>query len=778
MTMMTTVFRNKQIQRMISCRAQKKCAVIIHIRGLVQGVGFRPYIYRLAIKHHISGGVNNTGYGVQIHAMGARKHINGFISEIPLFAPPVAEIFDMTVAEANGYKATGFHFLNSSDNTADITEVSPDIAVCPDCLNDMETPGHRMQYPLINCTNCGPRYSIIKRLPYDRHQTTMEEFSMCIGCADEYKDILNRRFHAQPIACNHCGPQYSLYSSDGDLVKTENIPLQTAQLIDNGRIIAIKGTGGFHLVCDAMNNDCIQRLRIRKQREGKPFAVMFPSVDILGMFAHVTHSEKKQLCSWKRPIVLLQSKNNLPCTVNAHLSMLGALLPYMPYHYLLFKYLRTKAIILTSGNLSGEPVIINRKDALGKLGNVFDFLVDYNRKIYNRTDDSVVQVIDKNIQIIRRSKGFVPKPIRMTMDVDGIFAAGGELKNCFCLGIKKMAIMSQHIGDLKNMETYSFFKESVRLAKELFHFEPATIATDMHPDYLTTQWSESQGVNIIYIQHHHAHIASCLAEHKIKENESVIGLAYDGTGYGTDGHIWGSEIMLCNMKDFQRLGHFEYMPMPGGDKSITEPWRMALGCLYHVFGKNIPGIVFEKLQTVSQNSLETVLSALDKNINITQTCGIGRLFDAVGSLLGLCHYARFEAEGPMKLEAILCHKTKSYYDTDIDKNNTILVGPIIEKIVEDLNRKSRLDVIAARFHNTIIEITARFLGEIIDPGYTKHIVLSGGAFQNRYLLSGMKRKLKTMHIQVLTNHQVPVNDGGIALGQLAVAAAKRDQSCA
>lgn len=749
--------------------------VKISVRGLVQGVGFRPHIYRIAIKNNIEGWVKNSTIGVQIKAIGEKENLENFIRDISNLAPPVADISAINVAYASLNGENGFKIIPSSGRKQEITEVSPDIAVCGDCLHDMEIQNHRVDYPLINCTNCGPRFSIIKALPYDRRQTTMDIFPMCKTCSAEYSDIQDRRFHAQPVACNACGPVYSLFSTEGNLINGENLPLQAARLIDEGKILAIKGTGGFHLACDALNAETVNRLRTGKLREGKPFAVMFPNIETLSEFASLHAEEIKALTSWRRPIVLVDEKNKLPATVNAGLSRIGAVLPYMPFHYLLFRYLSTKAIILTSGNLSEEPVIINPAVANEKLGQVFDFMIDYNREIQNRTDDSVVQHIDGNIQIIRRSRGYAPKPIALNFETEGIFASGAELKNCFCLGKGKLAIMSQHIGDLKNLETFSFFSESAERFSKLFRFEPQLIATDLHPDYLTTDWSRKQGLPVEYVQHHHAHIASCMAEHGL--DEKVIGLSFDGTGYGTDGHIWGSEIMLCDLVGFERLGHFEYLPMPGGDKAVKEPWRMALACLYTVYGRNIPIDALKHFEFLNPKDYEMILAALEKNINITLTSGIGRLFDAAASLLGLCHKPAFEAEGPIRLEACATDKTIDFYPTTIDNGSIIRVNGIIDGIVSDLKKGVRKEMISTRFHNSIIEATVSSITETKGSKIPEKVLLSGGAFQNRYLLSGFRKKLGALGFQVFTNQKVPANDGGIALGQLAVAAARRNKPC-
>ena len=749
--------------------------VKINVRGLVQGVGFRPHIFRIALKNNIEGWVKNSTSGVQIKAIGQKDNLQNFIRDISHLAPPVAEIskIDVTGSTRNGEQ--GFKIVPSNGKQQEITEVSPDIAVCADCLHDMETQAYRIDYPLINCTNCGPRFSIIKALPYDRRQTTMDVFPMCKTCSAEYSNIHDRRFHAQPVACNVCGPIYSLFSPKGDLIGCENLPQQAAMLIDEGNILAIKGTGGFHLACDALNAETVNRLRTGKLREGKPFAVMLPNIETLSEFAFLSKEEITALTSWRRPIVLVAGKNKLPANVSAGLSKIGAMLPYMPFHFLLFQYLSTKAIILTSGNLSEEPVIINPAEANKKLGQVFDFMIDYNRDIHNRTDDSVVQHIEGNIQIIRRSRGYAPKSIALNFETEGIFATGAELKNCFCLGKGKLAIMSQHIGDLKNLETLSFFSESAARFSELFRFEPQLIATDLHPDYLTSSWSRKQGLPVEFVQHHHAHIASCMAEHGL--DEKVIGISFDGTGYGTDGHIWGSEIMLCDLADFERLGHFEYLPMPGGDKAVSEPWRMALACLYTVYGSNLPYAALKHFDFLNPQDIEMILVALEKRINITQTSGIGRLFDAAASLLGLCHKPGFEAEGPMRLEACATEKTSDFYPTAIDRDGIIRVTGIIDGMVSDLKRGVSKEIIATRFHNSIIEAAASAISETKVSKMPEKVVLSGGAFQNRYLLSGLSKKLKVTGFQVFTNHKVPANDGGIALGQLAVAAARRSKSC-
>lgn len=749
-------------------------AINIEITGLVQGVGFRPHVYRVARGHHISGWVNNTTNGVSIRAIGNIKDLSCFIRDVCQLAPTVAEIKNLEVYSAINHGEIGFDIRSSTESgDQEITEISPDIAVCADCIEDIKSQENRIGYPLVNCTNCGPRFSIIHDIPYDRQQTSMAGFRMCEHCAAEYHDLSNRRFHAQPNACCQCGPQYTLYGADGEIIHPEELPRYAAQLIDRGCILAIKATGGFHLVCDAQNASIVKKLRTSKYREGKPFAVMFASMSVMEKYARIYTPEARAIASWQRPVVLVEGKNKLPREVNSGLKSIGALLPYMPFHHLLFEHLHTDAIICTSGNISEEPVLIDRQMVFSRLQGIFDYVIDYNRDIVNRTDDSVIQLIDGQQQLIRRSRGFVPKPVHLAFHADGILATGAELKNCFCMGKAQTAIMSQHIGDLKNMETFSYFCEAYKKAKRLFRFQPTLIATDMHPDYLTTNWSQQQGLPIEYVQHHHAHIASCMAEHQI--SESVIGLSFDGTGYGTDGHIWGGEVMLCDLVEFERLFHFEYMPMPGGEKAIKEPWRMALGCLYKVYGNTIPTIAWQAFAGIDRKRTDTVLTALRRHIHIRQTSGIGRLFDTVAFLLGHIRHAGFEAEGPMRLEARLDPCIRDAYPSAIHDGSTISVAPIIEGILEDIRKKTPAEAISARFHNTIIEAAynAVCIARQIKP--SGKVILSGGAFQNRYLLQNLTKKLQKAHMQVFTNQQVPVNDGGIALGQLTVAAARRNR---
>ncbi len=554
----------------------------------MQGVGFRPFVYRMASKHGLSGEVDNRTDGVYILVQGDTSVIDSFTNDLLHNSPPASHIksIEMSPVLTAGYK--GFSITKSKDSDSNVTEVSPDIGVCRECLGDMENDPERIAYPFVNCTNCGPRFTIIEELPYDRPLTTMSSFMMCGKCRSEYDDILNRRFHAQPIACNACGPVYKYKDHSGCLTNIDEILDKIFRQIESGKIIALKGLGGYHLLCDALNNTAVGVLRQRKQRDSKPFAVMFRDIQAAAEYCFIDENEEKELLSWRRPVVILRQKKALSPVVSNGLNTTGVLLPYMPIHYLLFRKLNTPAIVFTSGNLSDEPVITSDVVAENELTRVADSVVSYNREILNRADDSVVRFMGNRISVIRRSRGFVPRPVDLSFNVEGIIALGAEQKNSFCIGKGRQAILSQYIGDLKNRPTFDFFTESIERFKKLFRFKPSLIACDLHSGYLSSQYAESLedelGIPLIRVQHHHAHIASCMAENGI--DEEVIGISLDGTGLGTDGNIWGGEFLIADLHNFRRNTHFDYIPLPGGDRATEEPWRIAFSCLYKYLGKD------------------------------------------------------------------------------------------------------------------------------------------------------------------------------------------------
>ena len=742
----------------------------IRVKGLVQGVGFRPFIYKLALEHKIKGWVENRNDGVYIHAEADMPDCIKFIEEIKLKAPIASNIQEINVNESNLIGFSEFSIRESKSSSEEITEISPDIAVCDECLEDMKTQDHRINYPFINCTNCGPRFTIIKDLPYDRNKTTMKEFPMCELCRREYTNILDRRFHAQPVACNLCGPVYQLKTKNHETTDLQEIIAQAAKNIDEGKIIAVRGLGGFHIACDAGNIQAVKRLRSRKKREGKPFAVMFKDENALRDYAYISEGEEKLITSWRRPIVLLNAKRELAPDVSVGFKTIGAMLPYMPIHYLLFEKMKTKAIVLTSGNISDEPIVIDNNIAQNHLNEITNTFLLHNRDIYNRTDDSVCFVSNSKPRIIRRSRGYAPAPVITKYNTDGLLATGAELVNCFCLGKGRQAILSQHIGDLKNIETLEFFEESINRFTKMFRSEPQTIVCDLHPDYLSTQWAFEQNKQILQVQHHHAHIASCMAEHKL--DEKVIGIALDGVGLGDDGKIWGGEFMIADFKKFERAFHFEYVPQPGGDAANKHPWMMAVSYLRKYFSNLDFLNQLDFIKNVNHDKLAVTFKMLENNINTPLTSSAGRLFDAVSALINLCTESGFHAEAPMRLENIIETRNNHTYDFEII-NSHVSFKPMFIDIVNDLLKQVPPHEISVKFHNTVINVIFAVVKKIKADTEINKVVLSGGVFQNQYLLENTENKLKEGGFIVFSHNEVPSNDGGIALGQLMIGAKKR-----
>ncbi|MBL7110476.1 MAG: carbamoyltransferase HypF [Bacteroidales bacterium] len=743
-----------------------KGTYLIEIKGLVQGVGFRPFIYRLSKQYGLNGWVANTNEGIKVNVHTDPDSLSEFLVSLRREAPPASDIYTIQHKQVTSEEFSGFVIRESQDSSEEITEICPDIAVCEDCLHDMQTQAHRINYPFLNCTNCGPRFTIIHDLPYDRDKTTMAPFTLCTECRAEYENVMDRRFHAQPVACNTCGPAYQLFCRDEKITELEVILKRTSGIINTGGIVAVKGMGGYFLACDAKNESAVSRLRNLKHREGKPFAVMFRDLDSAREFVEITSEELELLNSWRRPVLILKEKRNLATGVSNGLNTIGSMLPYMPFHYLLFEKLDTQVIVLTSGNISDEPIIIDDNAALEVFNPRVDAILSYNREIYNRTDDSVLMMVNEIPRMIRRSRGYVPNPVQIGFDAEGILAAGAELVNCFCLGKAKSAIMSQHIGDLKNYETYAFYQESIERFKKIFRLDPEWVAYDLHPDYLSTQYAKQTGLKGVAVQHHHAHIASAMAEHGL--DEQVIGVSFDGTGLGDDGQIWGGEFLVADMSHYQRFTHFDYLPMPGGDKVTSEPWRMALSYLYRAFGKDCLNIGLTFLEQIEESRINTICRMLDKNVNSPNTSSAGRLFDAVSALLNICTHAKFHAEAPMRLENAISPNILARYDVEI--NDVIDFIPSIRMITDDLKKKVSSGIISAKFHNTVLFVVEKVVSEMKRATGLNKVILSGGTFQNRYLLGNLEKRLSKDGFQVYTQNKIPANDGGIALGQLAIAA--------
>jgi len=778
--------------------------VQVRVTGLIQGVGFRPFVYRIALRHRLTGWVRNTNENVLIRISGKPSSIKGFIDSLRKEAPPAASIEDIISEEASTENFPSFEILESHDISEDVTEISPDIAVCDECLRDISMDGNRLDYSFVNCTNCGPRFTIIRDLPYDRPGTTMAGFPMCGECRKEYETITDRRFHAQPVACNTCGPQYELHRRIAPLYAPGNkktgqdkarLPLehirsqpvsreiksileQVSGIIDGGGIIAMKGLGGMHLACDAFNKIAVARLRELKNREAKPFAIMFRDLQSAGEYTEISEAEKASLSSWRRPIVLLKvnERGNSPSlakNLNSGLNLLGIMLPYMPFHYQLFCKLKTMAIVLTSGNFSNEPIIIDNAEALEKFLPLTDAVLLHDRDIFNRTDDSVVRVIAGKERVFRRSRGYAPSPVRTILDTEGIIAFGAELSNTFCAGRGRKAFLSQHIGDLKGLETTLFYEQTLERFTRLFRVKPSLLAADLHPDYISTRTAVGFGTdNLISIQHHHAHIASCMAENKL--DEQVIGVAFDGTGYGDDGHTWGSEFLVCGLEGYHREAHLEYLPLPGGDTASEEPWRMAVSWLFRVYGKDFAKLSLPMFKRVKKKDAEMLVKMINRKVNCPLTCGAGRYFDAVASLLGLCQLASFPAEGPMLLESMTVSKCRERYDWS--GFPVISLDAALKGMIDDLEKGTSASIIISKFHNTISSVIFETVKRISRKEGLVKVVLSGGVFQNKYLFERTESLLKKSGFEVFSHSAIPANDGGISLGQLAVAAKKR-RSC-
>jgi hydrogenase maturation protein HypF len=748
----------------------------IQVRGLVQGVGFRPFIYRLARKHNLNGDVDNRINGVLINVEGDEERISDFLKDIIEQAPPASQIKTLSTKQKklNGYSSFKITPSNSQDN--EITEISPDIAVCNDCLADLDNDPGRTNYPFTNCTNCGPRFSIIEALPYDRVNTSMKDFKMCERCQSEYNDISDRRFHAQPVACNNCGPVYTFRDLDRIITDRDVVIKAVSGQISQGKSVALKGMGGYHLICDALNKDAVDGLRKRKHRDAKPFAVMFRDLSSLKMYCQLDPDEEEVITSWRRPVVILREIKMLSAPVNCGLGTIGAILPYLPLHYLLFRKVDTPALVLTSGNISDEPVIKDDDQAIIHLMPIAGSVVYNNRKIINRTDDSVVRIAGKSTVMIRRSRGYAPSPVDLDLNVDGILALGAGQKNSFCIGKDRQAIMSQYIGDLENQPTYEFFRDSIERYMSLFRFVPNIIACDLHPGYISSFHAglleKNYGTKIIRIQHHHAHIASVMAENHL--DEKVIGVSFDGTGYGTDGNSWGSEFMIADLNDFNRYSHFDYMPMPGGDLASDQPWRMAFSYLYKYFRNTVDFNRLTPFQHLDPEQIHLLKEMIDKGINSPLSSGAGRLFDAVSAILGLCTFSGFDSEAPMRLESAVHSLTGDFYPFTVGKN--IVFKEMFRTILEDIS-KGEDSYVPAKFHNTVSHIIADVCDKMRNEFSINRVALSGGVFQNKYLLEKSLALLHNRNFEVFINHLVPPNDGGVSLGQIAIAA-KRRKLCA
>ncbi|MEK6759951.1 MAG: carbamoyltransferase HypF [Deltaproteobacteria bacterium] len=768
----------------------------IHITGVVQGVGFRPFVYNLAVSHSIRGFCLNDSEGVVIEAYGDR--LDRFVEELKSNAPPLSRITGLRTEPCflTG-DVTGFSIRESVSFAGAFGLISPDFAVCAECLAELFDPNDRRHlYPFINCTNCGPRYSIIKDMPYDRPNTTMAGFMMCPACDAEYHDPSDRRFHAQPNACEICGPKAWLVDGTGKPVSRVNSPAidEAVRLLQEGRIIAIKGIGGFHLSCDAENDEAVKRLRTSKRssltkasQSNKPFAVMSVDVSAVEGFAEVSAEERDLLEERTRPIVLLGKKQtgSLSVHVAPGNSAYGVMLPYTPLHHILLSGAKFNALVMTSGNRADEPIVTSNKDAVEKLSGMADFFLLHDRDIYMRVDDSIARITGKRVSLSRRARGFVPGAIDLGEDTADILATGPELKNTFCLTKGRFAIMSTHIGDMENAGALEFYKESLRNLRSSFKSNPSIIARDMHPGYATSafasEYAASEGIpvgRIVEVQHHHAHIAGVMAEHGIRKK--IFGVAFDGTGYGTDGTVWGGEFFVCDRSAFKRVAHLGTTGLPGAEMAVKEPWRMALSYLRQAYGERSIEVIKKHFPRFATPEGAVIMKMLDEDINTPLTSSAGRLFDAVASLAGIRDRITYEAEAAVNLEAAAREypiERAAPYPFEIENNGlrsteritAIDLAQMIRSIVADVSDGKTPSEIAAKFHQTLASIITKTLIPMAEATGISDVALSGGAFQNRLLLSLSMDSLAREGFKVYINEQVPSNDGGVALGQAAVA---------
>lgn len=771
----------------------------IHVTGVVQGVGFRPFVHGLATRLALTGWVRNTSAGVEIEADGPAHNLAAFVEALREQAPPLARVEAVRVAERapNGFDR--FEIVASQPVPGAFQPISPDVSLCADCRRELFDPDdRRYRYPFINCTHCGPRFTIVRDIPYDRPNTTMAGFALCPECEREYHDPNNRRFHAQPVACPHCGPHVWIESRLAERALLADLPSaieQARRLLARGHIVAVKGLGGFHLACDATNAEAVAELRRRKLRVDKPFALMMFDLATVERFCEVSEAERALLESRERPIVVLRRRAE--CEIAPDVApgqdTLGVMLPYTPLHELLLEPAPDfpPALVMTSGNLSEEPIVTENDDARARLASLADAFLLHNRPIHVRCDDSVVRVVSGQwtessdplttdhyplpTLFIRRSRGYAPAPLTLPFDVPPMLATGAELKNTFCLARERHAFISHHIGDLENYETLRAFEDGVAHFERLFRVTPQLAAYDLHPNYLATRYalerSERENLPALGVQHHHAHIAACLAENGWTGGRPVIGLAFDGTGYGDDGAIWGGEVLIASYVSYQRVLHLACVPLPGGDRAVREPWRMALAWLAHAgveWNDDLPPVQ-HALRSAPSAQLNVLRQQMGSGLNAPPTSSMGRLFDAVAALAGVRSVVNYEAQAAIELEAIADPDEARAYPFEIGELE-IDPAPMVRAVAADVRAGVGPRVISARFHNGLAQMALEACRRVRQRMGLNEVALSGGVWQNTMLLRLVTRALQKDGFTVLLHRQVPANDGGLALGQVAVAA--------
>jgi hydrogenase maturation protein HypF len=750
-------------------------AYSIHLNGIVQGVGFRPFVYRLAQELKINGWVNNSSHGVYIHAEG--EHVQVFIDRLVKEIPPLAKITEIEKQEVDFGHYQSFEIVKSSKEENEDVLIPPDVATCPECIKDMMNPNdRRFQYPFTNCTNCGPRYTIIRDVPYDRSQTTMDSFSMCLECAKEYENPLDRRFHAQPVACIHCGPKVQLMDAQG-----KEFPGLGLEQLAQGAIIAVKGLGGFHLVCDARNTDSLRRLRQLKERGAKPFALMASNLDKVREQLHVTDEEEDLLLSPASPIVILERrtklKNPLPEEIAPGLHTLGVMLPYTPLHTLLFQG-PYDFLVMTSANLSGRPLIYTNKEAIEGLKEIADYFLLHNREIYHPCDDSVVQIIDGEPVFHRRARGYVPLPQETPSAVNpSVLGVGGELKNAFCFAAGQRAFVSQYIGDMEGYENFLRFRQELNSFQRVSRIVPEIVAYDAHPNYQTTRFALESPLPKIKVQHHHAHFVSVLGEHQL--TTPALGVICDGTGWGEDEKIWGFEFFRGDAKSYERIAHLEYLPLPGGDTGAKHPLRIAYAYAKVLLSQEAWYKSQPLWDRLSLNERRILDQQIERKIQIFETSSAGRLFDAISALLDICSEVTYEGQAAIELESYAFRWAQrntvlfmtSFYSIDWmydEKGSMVLkIGHLFQEIIQDILEEKEQGFIAYKFHESIAQAIIQTLLKL-QVGQ-EPLVLTGGVFQNKLLTERLLSLLRDLKVQVYRAKELPPGDGGLSFGQVLIA---------
>lgn len=753
-------------------------SVFLEIKGIVQGVGFRPFVYRTAREMSVRGFVSNTADGVIVRA--EAEDLAAFLEKLRIAAPPLASITDVAIVPVEPEGFTGFEIRGSSEEGG-FTLLSPDVAVCDDCRRELFDPSDRRYlYPFINCTNCGPRYTITESVPYDRPATTMKSFAMCSRCSAEYHDPLDRRFHAQPNACPACGPSVVLVRSSGEVLDAQEPLAACRRMLAEGGIVAVKGIGGFHLACDALNSGAVERLRDRKRRSNKPFGLMAAEMAVIARHCRIAEHEQALLNSPRRPIVLLERlvSSQMPEAVAPQNSSLGFMLPYTPLHALLLQYpdgLDLSVLVMTSGNLSEEPIISENDEALARLSGICDAFLMHNRGIFTAVDDSVARVFAPEgrapgrVSFIRRSRGYAPEPILLSSDGPDVLGCGADLKNTFTVLKSSCAIVSQHIGDMENLETLLFFEETLRNITDVYRAEPQAIAYDLHPGYFSSRWARELETDVpkLGLQHHYSHVMSVAAEHGLEG--MMLGIAFDGTGYGEDGTLWGGEFLVANATGYRRVGHLRQIGLPGGEKAVREPWRTAVSCLLDAAGKDalpyLRRIGFT--ERYGEKTVADVMTIAGNREFSPLSSGAGRVFDAVSAMLGICDRNTFEGEAAMALESAADISVDAEYPMDITFRDPMEVDLSLAflAIAEDLARGIERMVIAAKFQNTVAAAVVRVAQKLSLVHNCTTVAVSGGVFQNARLSAMVMEGLRMAGLRPFTNERVPCNDAGISLGQ-------------